>query len=516
MTLVRTITAGLLASAALLPALTSADAAALELTKIGEFRTGVFDESAAEIPAFDPASKRLFVVNGDSKGIDILDLTDPTAPSKLGSLDLSPFGGAANSVSVVGGVVGVAVQGETKQDLGTAAFFDVEGNALGHTQVGALPDMITITKNGQTALVANEGEPNDDYSIDPEGSISIIDLSQGLDSLSVKTVTLEGWTQDQLTNGARLAQPDLPSEIDFEPEYIVTSADGATAWVAMQENNAIAIVDVVNARLTGIAGAGLQDHSVVKLDASNRDDRINLANWPVLGMAMPDSLYAVEIGGETYILTANEGDSRDYDAFSEEERVADITLDPTAFPNAEELQKDENLGRLKISTTIGDTDGDGDFDQLYAYGARSFSIMNASGAIVWDSGSQFEEILAERHPDDFNSNNDENNSFDARSDDKGPEPEAVTAGVVGDATYAFIGLERIGGIMVYDITDPTAPSFVDYVTTRKFDGDPEADTAGDLGPEGLVFIPAADSPNGENLLVVANEVSGSTAIFSVK
>ena len=40
-------------------------------------------------------------------------------------------------------------------------------------------------------------------------------------------------------------------------------------------------------------------------------------------------------------------------------------------------------------------------------------------------------------------------------------------------------------------------------------------TAGDLGPEGLVFIPAAQSPNGRPLLVVGNEVSGTTAVLQL-
>ena len=204
------------------------------------------------------------------------------------------------------------------------------------------------------------------------------------------------------------------------------------------------------------------------------------------------------------------------DIFNEESRVGKLELDPTAFPNAAELQADEVLGRLKVTNTMGDLDGDGDYDQLYAYGGRSFSIWNSSGELIFDSGSQFDYITAAMYPDDFNSTNDENGSFDDRSDDKGTEPEGVALAQIGDRHYGFIGLERMGGIMVYDITDPMQPFFVDYTNTRDFSGDAAAGTAGDLAPEGLVFIPAKDSPNGENLLVATNEVSGTVTIFQVK
>jgi Ca2+-binding RTX toxin-like protein len=230
-------------------------------------------------------------------------------------------------------------------------------------------------------------------------------------------------------------------------------------------------------------------------------------------MYQPDAIATFAVNGETYIVTANEGDARDYDTFSEEVRVADLTLDPDAFPNADELQAEAALGRLTVTNTLGDPDGDGDFDQLFSFGARSFSIWDSAGNLVFDSGDDFERITAELLPDNFNSDNDENDSFDSRSDAKGPEPEGVVTGVVDGRTYAFIGLERIGGIMVYDVTDPVSPSFVQYINTRDFEGNAEAGTAGDLGPEGLVFIAAEDSPTGRPLLAVANEVSGSTTLY---
>jgi len=251
------------------------------------------------------------------------------------------------------------------------------------------------------------------------------------------------------------------------------------------------------------------------LDASNEDGAINIRPWPVHGMYMPDAIAAYEVDGATYLLTANEGDSRDYDGFSEEIRVADLVLDWAHFPDAAELQKEENLGRL-LSTTAGtDTNGDGLADRILTLGGRSFSIWNADGDLVFDSGNQFETILAGIYPDDFNANG-ENDTFDDRSDDKGPEPETVVVGQVGEATYAFIGLERIGGVMVYDITDPMQPHYVTYANNRDFSGDAEAGTAGDLAPEGLVFVPAEESPTQSPLLIVANELSGSTTVWAIE
>jgi len=228
----------------------------------------------------------------------------------------------------------------------------------------------------------------------------------------------------------------------------------------------------------------------------------------VVGLFQPDSIAAYTVDGATYILTANEGDARDYAGFSEEARVADVVLDPVAFPNAAELQLEENLGRLKITTTLGDTDGDGDYDELYAYGGRSFSIWDSQGSLVYDSRNDFELITAEQIPEFFNSDDGLAEEFDQRSDDKGPEPEALTVGEINGQTYAFIGLERTGGIMVYDVSDPAAPVYIDYI-------DYVNDAPGHVAPEGLQFVSAEASPTGIPLLVVANEVSNTVAVFEV-
>ena len=249
-------------------------------------------------------------------------------------------------------------------------------------------------------------------------------------------------------------------------------------------------------------------------DASNQDNGINIQNWPVKGAYQPDAIDYYSVNNTSYLVTANEGDARDYDGYSAEVRMDDLTFDPTAFPNAATLQTNDNLGRLKTFTedVIGDTDGDGDVDELYAYGARSFSIWDQDGNLVWDSGDDFEQYIAANHPTFFNCNDGLASEMDDRSDDKGPEPEAVTVGQIGNSYYAFIGLERQGGVMVYDVTDPTTPSFVNFIQTY----DTTSGTMTDIAPEGLVFVPADESHNGENLLIVSSEVSGTVAIYELQ
>ncbi|WP_069789967.1 choice-of-anchor I family protein [Cyanobacterium sp. IPPAS B-1200] len=508
----------------------------INLNRISTYNTGIFDESAAEIPAYDPTTQRLFVVNAQSASVDVLDLSDPTQPTKVGEIVGSSLGGVINSVTIKNGIVAIALEANVKTDPGSIILFNSDSdfssaiNPIASFGVGALPDMVTFTPDGTKILVANEGEPNDyntEASIDPEGSISIIDISNGIANATVTTADFNAFDdqKDQLIDqGVRIFGPNATVSQDLEPEYITVSADSGTAYVALQENNALAVVDIASSTVTNIIPLGFKDHSLVgnELDASNRDDVINIRNWPVKGMFQPDAIASYTVDGMNYIVTANEGDARDYDNFSEEARVGDLNLDPTVFPNAAQLQENSQLGRLNITTTLGDADGDGIYEEIYAYGARSFSIWDENGNLVFDSGSEFENIVAQQIPEYFNSNNDDNDSFDARSDDKGPEPEGVTIGEINGTPYAFIGLERVGGIMVYDISDPTDAQFVQYINNRDFTVDAQLEdgssnpAAGDLGPEGLVFISADDSPNGVPLLVVSSEVSGSTSVYEIE
>ncbi|NES87273.1 MAG: PEP-CTERM sorting domain-containing protein [Moorea sp. SIO2B7] len=514
--------------------MSAAPAAAFNLTPIGTFSTGIFDDSAAQESAYDPVTENLWVTNDSTLQITVLGISNPNNPLPLFDIELEQYGnfGGVNSIDYGKNMFAVAVENDERTNPGSVLFFNPKGDLLQQVTVGALPDNVVFTPDATKLLVANEGEPSDDYTIDPEGSVSIINP----ETWSVHTARFD---HVPLIGDVRIFGPEATVAQDLEPEFITVVGD--KAYVTLQENNAVGVLDLEKGEFEEVVGLGFKDHSKPGngLDASNKDNAINIQSWPVFGLLQPDHI-ASYIGpdGKTYLVTANEGDSREYEfedgdgneivAFNEETTVADVVLDPDAFPNAEELQEDENLGRLEITNTLGDTDGDGDFDELYAFGGRSVSIWTEGGDLVWDSGDQFEKLVAKFLPDDFNSNNDENQSFDNRSDNKGPEPEGIALAKFGYKTYAFIGLERVGGIMTYDVTDPFNPTFVDYVNNRNFsvvfedeDGDPDPTPEqlaawGDSGPEGLLFISGDDSPNGVPLLVVANEVSGTTTIYEIK
>jgi DNA-binding beta-propeller fold protein YncE len=497
-------------------AMTTVFHAANEITLevLGTYAHGAFNEGAAEISAYDAGSQRLFVVNGATDTIDILSISDPANISLVSQIDISQYGGGSNSVDVYNGIVAVAIEADPKTDNGLIGFFNTDGEFLASVEAGALPDMLTFSPDGTKVLSANEGEPSDDYSIDPLGSITIADLSAGVEAVTAVTLTFENI---EMPEGVRIFGPNASAAQDLEPEYIAVSTDGSTAYVTLQENNALAVIDITSATISSVLSLGAKDHSLAgnELDASKDDGMANIANWPIFGLYMPDAIAYYEAAGTGYLVTANEGDTRDYEGYSEEGELGESAVDE-AFPNLDSLLTEESILGLEILESIGDTDSDGDLDQLYIPGGRSFSIWAADGTLVYDSGSEIERITAEQYPDDFNSTNDENGDFDGRSDNKGPEPEGVTIAEIDGVTYAFIALERIGGIMVYNISDPMAVSFVSYTNNRDFSGDAEAGTAGDLGPESSIFIPAAESPTGTNLLVVANEVSGTTTIYEIK
>jgi 2',3'-cyclic-nucleotide 2'-phosphodiesterase / 3'-nucleotidase / 5'-nucleotidase len=502
---------------------------------LGTHKHGPYNTAAAEIAAHHPATQRLFVVNAQANTVDVLDIADPAAPVLQQTISAAAFGGAANSVAVHGNCVAVAIEATVKQNPGKVLFLDAETLAvISSADVGALPDMVTFTPDGRYALTANEGEPDATYTVDPEGSVSIIDLGKGKAAIATPTVKTASFApfNDKLKldkafqkEKLRVFGPNATVAQDIEPEYIAVSPNSKTAWVTLQENNAIAIVDISKAEVKDIRGLGVKNHSLANngfgssnaLDASDRDSAINIAPWPVKGFYLPDTIASFQSGGETYLVLANEGDARDYSAFAEEVRVgsANYPLDPTAFPNAATLKQEANLGRLQATKTYGDTDGDGDFDEIYTFGGRSFSIRAVSGQLLWDSGDQLERITAEAYPTRFNASN-TNNTFDSRSPAKGPEPEGVAVGQAYGRNYAFIGLERVGGIMVYDLTTPSAPKFVEYVNRRDFTKATNTDAAGDLGPEGVLFINAENSPlPGKPLLVISNEISGTTSLFEI-
>lgn len=461
-----------------------------------------YENAFSEISAYDPISQRIYSTNSSQGGILVLSFVDANTLDSINFIDLTSYG-VPTSVAVHNGVLAVACPAPVEQDPGQVVFFDASFNMLNAVTVGALPDMITFTSNGDYLLVANEGEPSDDYTVDPEGSVSVINLTNGVTNATVQTAGFGAYTQAMIPGVRIFGNGTTNVAQDLEPEFVAVNSDDTKAYVSLQENNAIAIVDIATATVESIFALGYKDLSdpANYIDASDDDNMIgNFQQWDnVYGMYQPDAIKIVNINGTDYLLTANEGDSRDYSGYSEEARVEDVVLDPTVFPNAATIQQVDQLGRLKITTSQGDIDNDGDFDELYAYGGRSFSIWDLSGNLVFDSGNEFGKIIAERFQGNYAAN---------RDDDKGSEPESIAVGVSGGRTFAYIGLERAAGVMVYDITDPANAFYVHYFNQNGVDE----------SPEGLIFIDAADSPTGKPQLISTNEpadLNGSVSIYNV-
>lgn len=488
----------------------------LGFDKVGGYDSGI-GEGGSEVVAYHEG--RLYVTNGAEGRIDIFDATTETL---LTSLDLTtiPHYDGFNSVAVSDSGIAVAVERNDGSDTpmnGVIAFYALDAEAgdapTDTVEVGNLPDMVTFSQDGAHVFVANEGEPTDGG--DPAGSISVIEVATktattvGFDAFDDEAAALEA-------AGVRLFPGKLPST-DFEPEYIAEGPDG-TLFVTLQEANAVAVFDVATLSFTDILPLGTSDHSKkgFGIDPNDEDSAIDIHRVPVEGLRMPDALAATEIKGKTYFLTANEGDDRgDFDEGGDAARVGDIvdgdvagvSIDPHAYTPAEL----DDLTRLNVSIIDGDTDGDGDIDQLHSYGARSFTIYDAKGKVVFDSGDDFETIIAATRPANA-FNNDDYPSDDAdvidenRSDNKGPEPEAIAVGEVDGKAMAFIGLERDGGIMIYDISKPKKAAFVDYI---------DSSVTGDRSPEVIDFISAEDSLTGTAQIAISYEISGTTALYDV-
>ena len=454
------------------------------------------DVGAAEISAYDPATKRLFVVNnGTVNKIDVIDFADPTKMSVINSISMTPYGGTVNSVAVSNGKLAAAIESIDKQASGKVVVFNTfDYKEVKSITVGALPDMITYSPDGRFIITANEGEPDATYKNDPLGTISIISVN---DNYSVVTLDFASFTNQQAsltTKGLRIFGPNASFAQDIEPEYVTVSDDSKTAWVTLQENNAIAKLNLETKTITSILPLGFKDYDNDEnaVDISDRDNAMMPNRWKVKGMYQPDAISVVENGGIPYLFTANEGDAREYTAFAEIRRVGALRLDATAFPDAT-FKTDAKAGRLNVTTTLGDTDGDGDFDQLYSLGARSFSVWNGNdGALVFDSKKELDtKVIAAGLYDD------------ARSDDKSVEPEGIATGTVSNTKVAFVGMERVDAVAVYDITDPKNPKFLQLLKS----GD---------APEGVLFIPAKNSPTLKSLVVVSSEGDGVIKVYQPK
>ncbi|WP_375278876.1 choice-of-anchor I family protein [Pseudoalteromonas marina] len=526
-------------------------------------------EGAAEIVAYQASKKWIYAINssGDSAVVNIIpadtfdtaalvqdnegivNTTNLSTAITLTLNDNTP--GDANSIAIDENnkLLAVAMAAKSVGEAGQIAFYDISGDTpifIKNVTAGFLPDMVTFSHDGAKVVVANEGEPNGDYSIDPQGSISIINVNDGVIADNATNIDFTAYNDKQSeleALGLVFANPagrtingnliNTTVAMDLEPEYVSISKDNKYAYVSIQENNALAIVNLEDNSLE-LKGLGFKDWSSLQIDASDKDGGVNFKSYPGLyGMYQPDTISSFSWKGANFIVSANEGDAREYFfdttdeadciakggvdfdeddgclAYIDESRVEDLTL----AANFDYLNNDDNdIGRLKVTTVKGDNNNDGQYESLYAYGARSFTIWDSNGLVVFDSGDDIGRITASVHGEAFNNNEDENKG-DTRSDDKGAEPEALTIGTIGERTFAFIGLERMGGIMIYDITNPYDVQFEDYFYNRGLIAG--AEITGDLAPEGMTFIPREQSATGEPLLIIGNEISGSIAVWEV-
>jgi 2',3'-cyclic-nucleotide 2'-phosphodiesterase (5'-nucleotidase family) len=513
---------------------------ALDITSIGSYTTGL-GAATAEVVAFDKVTDRLYVmantVDGGTPGADgliqVVNFANPAAPTFIGNIDVDatvPGFGGINSVAVSNGIIAVAVENAVKSDPGFVAFYSTADNSLLKiVTVGALPDMLVFTADGQKLLVANEGER--DGVTDAPGSVSLIDLSAGVANATAQTTgfaAFDGQEDALRAQGVRIA-PGKSASVDLEPEYISISKDGTKAFVTIQEANTVAEYDITGTTpvLERFVPLGYVDHSIAgnEGDYSDRDNPavsgagsggsgqiINIHLAPIKGLLMPDAIATWTIGGTTYFATANEGDARSDD--SDIARLSSVDLNDTVFGGGLEasLKHEDNAGRLNISNIDGNTDaGTPGLEEIYTFGGRGFTIFQqeADGDVVkvFESGGEFEKIIAAQYPTLFNNNQTgDATTFDARSDDKAGEPEGITVANLGGRFYAFVALEREGGVMVYDVTNPDSAEFTTYLPSSTVH----------LGPETVQFIAAADSPTGQDIILTTNEISGTIEVFAIE
>jgi len=437
--------------------------------------------------------------------------------------------GGVQTLAITGNLMAIAVQAKVKTDLGVVAFYrlDAQGNAtyLKKVTVGSLPDGMAFTPDGSKLVVANEGELSVNFAtdgIDPVGSISIIAIANGVPADTARTLDFSAFNSgasraSELPSEVRIGRPGATVAQDIEPEYVTISADSSQAFVTLQENNAVAVVNLATNRIDRIIPMGYQNHGLTT-NAIAPSDRVAATAPFVLkpytnlfGVYMPDGIASFTANGITYFITANEGDDRDDFLASGQKETArvgsnSIVLSNSAFPNATDLKKDTELGRLTVFSTMG-KNSSGQYDKLYTLGGRSFSIYNAStGAQVYDSGNELERLAYNTMPVALLGKD----QVLGRLDNKGTEPESVVVGQVNQKNYAFVALERSSAILMYDLSNPAAPKFVQWLqnTTDL--------TNGDISPEGLSFVPASQSPTGQALLIAGHEVSGTVSVWEIK
>ena len=464
------------------------------------------EQFQTEISATVTIGGKLFVFSSGGGGT--LQVTDATNGSDLDLLDKVAYGGGYISTSVAsyGNLLAVALSPadyNTSGGQGLVRFYrvGVDGTLtqIADVSVGYLPDGIAFNETGTKLVIANEGQPAAGYTLDRPGSIGIIDITgrAGQERFSYTDLGFEGIT---LPEGFRLSGPEGTTQAnDIEPEYV--SILGNYAYVTLQENNAVAKVNLATNTIETIFSLGTVDYSTQLVDLSDKDGGFKpLLGQAYEGLRMPDGIAAYSVKGKDYFITANEGDGREYFAIG-----ADPDEDDPVYTDEE--RGSGNADRVKRLTD----DANVGTDLTTTFGSRSISIFDAdTGALLWDSGNTLQTIaFAAWVPSTDKDGNPilVSNYADSRSDDKGVEPEGVVVAKVDGRTYAIVSLERGVSSMlaVFDVSDPTAGQFVTSTVI-----------AGSISPEGLLVVDAKQSPTGRTQLVVSNEISNTLNIFDLE
>ena len=524
-----------------------------ELKFVGRYTTGA-GLGGAEISAVDSESKRLFITNGAKNTIDIVDISNLKKPKLIKAVSFTSSGATGiQSVAAKNGVVLVAATMASKTAPGRIFVMDINGKLRSGLAdgiaVGALPDSVTISPDGKYAIVANEGEPTNycltngalPETTDPLGSVSLINLSSK--KPTAKTIDFKSFSdrKNAITYaGGRIFGPNASVAQDLEPEYAVFSDDSAYAFVTLQENNAIATVDVESGAIINIVGLGVKNHNLFNsgLDSSDRDGKIDIVARNIQGMYLPDAIGTVEASGNTYMVTANEGDAREYACLLGGTDAAKVEAEDPRFADVADATVDSTFkgsgiaGRMKV-TQFSPANVAGTIvtpstkvSNAFAFGTRSFTVWKANkldgvfGAdLVFDSGDAIERIIAQERSRyfnaDWNTSSGLVNAPESRSASKGPEPEGLAIGKAYGRTWMVLALERDSGLLLYDMTNPVKPMFRQYINTSILGGDIRSNTAGDVSPEGVLFLEAEKSPTGKPLVVVSYELSGTVAFFEV-
>jgi hypothetical protein len=514
------------------------------ITELGRIISGD-GEGGAEIPTYHAGSKRLFSTNGVRNTVDVYDLSDPAKPVRINRVELKSYGSDVTSVAAGRDVIVAAVHraetfaanGTPSTPTGVLVVMDVNGKVLAAPDLGGvLPDAVTFTPSGTTALVAIEGQPvcakddpattaneSTDYTKaqDPLGGVSIVDLSNPATPV-VRFVSFKGLTVGDLrAKGLALSSVVNDAAKDLEPEYIV-ALDELKAYVTIQEANGLGVLDIESGSWIEVRRAFESKLSTTPIDTSDRDTGKGPRSYKnVVGPSQPDAIAGFKIGSGHYLVTANEGDAREYSCLNDDLRGSSLKVDSRRFPDWKTWSGNAELGRAKVNPNAGDRDGDGDIDTIHLRGSRSMTIYR-NGQVIWDSGKLIEETQIAAFGI-ANINGSHSLSADKstvnytpqdRSDDKGGEPEGVAVGMVGSSRIAVLGLERMSALVVFDISIPREPKLVKWIQMLPTTPTP-ASQATAWSPEGVIFVSAEKSPNGKPLFITSYELSGSLTIHQI-